>query len=170
MRWRCHESNVQRAVRAAAEQCNLVGITPHHLRHAFATHSLRDGTYVRDLQVVLGHSHLETTMLYLHTEAGRVTSPLNQYVANPTGTGVTASNKSLEHPQSGRPAQPVISVPPPQQPSRSEPPKHRTDNLGQNSPSTSKPKNLTQRAANHLSLTPSTPLSGQRFAPVSSQP
>lgn len=79
VRWRCHESNVQRAVRAAAVKCKLQGISPHHLRHAFATHSLHDGTFVRDLQVVLGHKHLETTMLYLHAEAGRVVSPLRTF-------------------------------------------------------------------------------------------
>jgi site-specific recombinase XerD len=39
------------------------------------------GAFVRDLQVVLGHSHLETTMLYLHAEAGRVVSPLSGYTA-----------------------------------------------------------------------------------------
>jgi len=78
-RWRCHESNVQRAVRAAAQRCRLEGLTPHYLRHAYATHALHGGAYVRDLQVVLGHNHLETTMLYLHTEAGRVSSPLSDY-------------------------------------------------------------------------------------------
>jgi integrase len=66
VRWRCHESNVQRAVRAAALPCGLDGLTPHYLRHAYATHALHGGAFVRDLQVVLGHSHLETTMLYLH--------------------------------------------------------------------------------------------------------
>jgi integrase len=79
VRWRCHESNVQRAVRAAAIRCNLHGLTPHNLRHAFATHALNDGAFVRDLQVVLGHSHLETTMRYLHPEAARVTSPLKDF-------------------------------------------------------------------------------------------
>jgi site-specific recombinase XerD len=83
VRWRCHESNVQRAVRNAAVQCNLRGLTPHHLRHAFATHALHDGAFVRDLQVVLGHSHLETTMKYLHPEAGRVASPLRDYSSDP---------------------------------------------------------------------------------------
>jgi integron integrase len=86
VRWRCHESNVQRAVRAAADRCNLRGLTPHNLRHAFATHALQDGAFVRDLQVVLGHSHLETTMNYLHTEAGRVASPLRSYVAETVGS------------------------------------------------------------------------------------
>ena len=85
VRWRCHENNVQRAVRAAANRCHLEGLTPHCLRHAYATHALQGGAFVRDLQVVLGHNSLETTMLYLHTEAGRVTSPLSDYksVASP---------------------------------------------------------------------------------------
>jgi len=85
VRWRCHECNVQRAVREAARRCRLDGLTPHYLRHAYATHALRDGAFVRDLQVVLGHNHLETTMLYLHTEAGRVASPLRDYAAIPPG-------------------------------------------------------------------------------------
>jgi site-specific recombinase XerD len=83
VRWRCHESNVQRAVRAAANRCGLRGLTPHHLRHAYATHALQDGAFVRDLQVVLGHAHLETTMNYLHPEAGRVASPLQAFAAGP---------------------------------------------------------------------------------------
>jgi site-specific recombinase XerD len=83
VRWRCHEANIQRAVKQAALHCRLDGITPHHLRHAFATHSLQNGTFVRDLQVVLGHNSLETTMRYLHTEASRVTSPLREFVAMP---------------------------------------------------------------------------------------
>jgi integrase len=81
VRWRCHEANVQRAVRSAADRCGLQGLTPHLLRHAYATHALHGGAYVRDLQVVLGHNHLDTTMLYLHSEAGRVASPLQQYQA-----------------------------------------------------------------------------------------
>ena len=71
------------AVRDAARRCNLEGLTPHYLRHAYASHALQGGAFVRDLQVVLGHNHLETTMLYLHTEAGRVASPLVDYVSAP---------------------------------------------------------------------------------------
>ncbi len=85
VRWRCHETNVQRAVRDAATRCNLQGITPHHLRHAFATHALQDGAFVRDLQVVLGHAHLETTMNYLHPEADKVVSPLKTFSATAEG-------------------------------------------------------------------------------------
>lgn len=77
VRWRVHESNVQKAVRWAARKCDLEGaVTPHVLRHAYATHVMQQGAYVRDVQVLLGHNSLETTMQYLHTEAGRVQSPL----------------------------------------------------------------------------------------------
>jgi site-specific recombinase XerD len=72
VRWRCHENNVQRAVKTASQKCHLEGLPPHCLRHGFATHALQGGAFVRDLQVVLGHTHLDTTMLYLHAEAGRL--------------------------------------------------------------------------------------------------
>lgn len=83
VRWRVHESNVQKAVRWAARKCNLEGaVTPHVLRHAYATHVMQQGAYVRDVQVLLGHNSLETTMQYLHTEAGRVQSPLESLTAS----------------------------------------------------------------------------------------
>lgn len=78
VRWRCHEANVQRCVRAASRKANLDGtITPHCLRHAYATHAMQLGSFVRDVQVVMGHASLETTMAYLHAETGRVSSPLD---------------------------------------------------------------------------------------------
>ena len=77
MRWHCHEANVQRCVRQAAKEAGIEGaITPHCLRHAYATHTIQQGAYVRDVQVAMGHASLETTMGYLHAEAGRVPSPM----------------------------------------------------------------------------------------------
>ena len=75
VRWRCHEANVQRAVRQAARPLGL-DITPHHLRHAYATHCLNRGTNPRAIQEAMGHSSLETTMGYMHAEAMSVRSPL----------------------------------------------------------------------------------------------
>jgi integrase len=75
VRWRCHEANIQRAVRAAARPLGL-DITPHHLRHAYATHCLNGGQNPRAIQQAMGHSNLETTMGYLHAEAMSVRSPL----------------------------------------------------------------------------------------------
>ena len=39
---------------------------PHALRHTFATNYIRAGGGVRQLQVILGHQRIETTMVYVH--------------------------------------------------------------------------------------------------------
>lgn len=75
VRWHCLDATVQRAVRKPARRLGLM-ITPHHLRHAYATHALRQGANIRDLQDTMGHASLETTMGYLRAEAGNVRSPL----------------------------------------------------------------------------------------------
>lgn len=80
VRWRCHEANIQRTVRQAARPLGL-DITPHHLRHAYATHCLNGGQNPRAIQQAMGHSSLETTMGYLHAEAMSVRSPLAAVLA-----------------------------------------------------------------------------------------
>lgn len=78
VRWRMHEVNVQRAVRRAAEKAGLgVRVTPHVLRHCYATHAHASGAAARDLQEALGHTKLETTMRYLTPAPGGVRSPLD---------------------------------------------------------------------------------------------
>jgi len=78
VRWRMHEVNVQRAVRAAAQKTGLAGkVTPHVLRHCYATHAHDAGAPARNLQEAMGHTQLETTMRYLTPSAAGVRSPLD---------------------------------------------------------------------------------------------
>lgn len=84
VRWRMHEANVQRAVKKSAEKLELDGLaTPHVLRHCCATHILEAGGNVRDVQELLGHVHLDTTMIYVHGDGERVRSPLETLPSMP---------------------------------------------------------------------------------------
>jgi integrase/recombinase XerD len=74
--------NIQKIIKKAALKAGITKrVTPHTLRHSYATHLLEAGTDIRKIQALLGHENLNTTQIYTHVsteELKKIKNPLDE--------------------------------------------------------------------------------------------
>ena len=77
-RWHATAESLAKQMRAAVKAAGITKrITPHTLRHAFATHAMQAGNDIRTVQELLGHEDLNTTAIYLHGDTALGFSPMD---------------------------------------------------------------------------------------------
>ena len=102
--WRADKPITKRvlwnAVVLAAERADLrKRVSPHLIRHSYATHLLESGADLRTIQLLLGHVNIRHTALYLHLSQKHLQAVANPLDALPISGPDTARRSQLKHPR-----------------------------------------------------------------------
>ena len=72
--------NIQKIIKSTSKRAGISKrVTPHTLRHSFATHLLEQGTDIRIIQAMLGHASLSTTQIYTHISSDQLKKVQNPF-------------------------------------------------------------------------------------------
>jgi integrase/recombinase XerD len=74
-------------IKQYATIANLKNVSPHTLRHSFATHLLEHGAETKHVQALLGHAHITTTAVYLHCSHAHVRKTYDRHHPRATAAG-----------------------------------------------------------------------------------
>ena len=71
---------MRKILKKCLDECGISKkISPHDIRHSFATHLLQEGAGIREIQELLGHENISTTQIYTHLNLKKLKSDYDKF-------------------------------------------------------------------------------------------